>query len=91
VERFHRVTGRDPGPDDAMNHDALILMAHAVRAVGPDRAALRRYLESLGRSRPPYHGVTGDITFLPDRAPRLVMAQVHHGRLVRVPGASLPP
>jgi branched-chain amino acid transport system substrate-binding protein len=86
VERFHRITGRDPGPDDAMNHDALMLLARAVREVGPDRAALRRYLETLGTSRPPYHGITGEITFLPGRSPRLVMARLRGGRLERVDG-----
>ena len=86
VKRFHRITGRDPGPDDAMNHDALMLMAQAVRAVGPDRAGLRRYLETLGNSRPPYRGVTGEITFLPGRSPRLVMARLRGGRLERVDG-----
>lgn len=84
VERFRRITGRDPDPDDAMNHDALMLLANAVRAVGPDRAALRRYFEALGRSRPPYRGITGDITFLPDRPARLVMARLRGGRLVRL-------
>ena len=91
VERFRRITGRDPAPDDAMNHDALMLMAHAVRAVGPNRAALRGYLEALGRHHPPYHGITGDITFLRGRAPRLVMARLQGGRLVRVAGFPSPP
>lgn len=86
VQRFHRITGRDPVPDDAMNHDALMLMAQAVRAVGPDRAAVRRYLEALGRTRPPYRGVTGDITFLPGRVPRLVIARLRGGRLERIDG-----
>jgi len=86
VARFRRITGRDPTPDDAMNHDALMLMAEGVRAVGPDRAALRRYLETLGQSRPPYHGVTGEITFLAGSSPRLVMARLRDGRLERVDG-----
>jgi branched-chain amino acid transport system substrate-binding protein len=90
VERYRRITGRDPGPDDAMNHDALMLLAHAVRAVGPDRAALRGYLEALGKSRPPYRGITGDITFLPDRPARLVMARLQDGRLVRIPSLAPP-
>ena len=83
LERFRRLAGRDPFPADAMSHDALMLIAHAIRAVGPDRAAVRAYLEALGRTRPPYHGVTGDITFLPQRVSRLVMARLHGGRLVR--------
>jgi branched-chain amino acid transport system substrate-binding protein len=84
VERFHRVTGHDPAPDDAMNHDALLLLAHAVRAVGPNRVAVRGYLESLGRTRPPYRGISGDITFVGTRTPPLVMARLRGGRVVRV-------
>ena len=90
VERFRRVTGQDPLPDDAMNHDALMLLAHAVRTVGPDRAALRGYLAALGRSRPPYRGITGDITFLRARTPPLVMARLRGGRVVRVAGLPAP-
>lgn len=82
LERFRRVAGRNPFPADAMSHDALMLLAHAIRDVGPDRAAVRAYLASLGRTRPPYRGVTGEITFLPGRLPRLVMARLQGGRLV---------
>jgi branched-chain amino acid transport system substrate-binding protein len=63
VERFRRRTGRDPTHGDAMWFDALMLAAEAIRTVGPDRRAVRLYLESLGRERPPYQGVTGPIGF----------------------------
>ncbi len=89
VARFQRVTGHDPAPDDAMNHDALLLLAHAVRDVGPDRMAVRGYLESLGRTRPAYHGISGDITFMGARTPPLLMARLQGGRVVRV--ADWPP
>lgn len=89
IARHRRIAGHDPLPADAMSHDALMLMATAVRDAGPDRAAIRDYLLALGRTRPPYRGVTGDITFLPDRPPRLVMARLRAGQLVRVAG--LPP
>ncbi len=89
VERFQRVTGHDPAPDDAMNHDGLLLLAHAVRAVGPDRRAVRGYLESLGRTRPAYHGISGDIAFQGSRTPPLVMTRLRGGRVVRV--ADWPP
>jgi branched-chain amino acid transport system substrate-binding protein len=90
VERYRRVTGHDPSPDDPMNHDALMLLAHAVREVGPHRAAVRAYLESLGGTRPPYRGITGDITFLRARKPPLVMARLRGGRVVRVAGLPVP-
>jgi branched-chain amino acid transport system substrate-binding protein len=91
VERHRRVTGVDPLPADAMSHDALMLLAQAVRDVGADRAAVRTYLQGLGRTRPPYRGVTGDITFRPERVPRLVMARLRGGRLVRVADSRSPP
>ena len=89
VARFQRVTGHDPAPDDAMNHDALLLLAHAVREVGPDRMAVRGYLESLGGTRPAYHGIIGEITFMGARKPPLVMTRLQGGRVVRV--ADWPP
>ena len=73
-----------------MNHDALMLLAHAVREVGPNRAAVRGYLESLGGTRPPYHGITGDITFQRPRTPPLVMTRLRGGRVVRVAGLPAP-
>ena len=90
IARSRRVAGRDPLPADAMSHDALMLLATAARDAGPDRAAIRQYLEALGRTRPPYRGITGEITFLPNRPPRLVMARLSGGRLVRVSGPQPP-
>ncbi|HEV8305174.1 MAG TPA: branched-chain amino acid ABC transporter substrate-binding protein [Gemmatimonadales bacterium] len=83
VEHHRRVAGRDPLPADAMSHDALMLLATAVRDVGPDRGAVRTYLRDLGNRRPPYRGVTGDITFRADRPARLAMARLRQGALVR--------
>jgi branched-chain amino acid transport system substrate-binding protein len=90
IERYRRVAGHDPSPDDPMNHDALMLLAHAVRTVGPDRAAVRGYLESLGGTRPPYRGITGDITFRRARTLPLVMARLRGGRVVSVGGVPAP-
>jgi branched-chain amino acid transport system substrate-binding protein len=79
VERFQRLAGRVPQSTDAMNHDALLLMARAVRDVGPNRSAIRAYLASLGVTRPPYPGVTGPIAFTATRPPRLIMTHVRGG------------
>ena len=81
---YRRVVGREPESADAMSYDALMLMATAVREGGPEPAAVRRYLEELGRSRPPYAGVTGQISFAADAPRRLLMAQLHGGRMQRV-------
>jgi branched-chain amino acid transport system substrate-binding protein len=63
--RFHTIVGRYPRHDEAMAYDAVMLLATAIRAVGADRSAIRRYLEELGEQRPPYPGVTGPIAFRP--------------------------
>src|SRR2546426_2300798 len=84
VERFRRIAGRVPQSSDAMSHDALLLLAAAVRDVGPSRVAIRDYLRALGRERAPYPGVTGPISFRPDRTPRLVMARLVRGAAVRL-------
>jgi branched-chain amino acid transport system substrate-binding protein len=84
VERFRRVNGREPLGTMAMTHDAIMVLAAAVREVGPRPPAIRRYLESLGRERPPYLGITGPITFQPGRTGNFVMARLEGDRLVRV-------
>jgi len=84
VERYRRVAGTDPLGPQAMSHDALMLLARAVRDVGADREAIRRYLESLGRERPPYPGITGPISFGPGRRTNLVMTRLVDGRPQRV-------
>jgi len=87
VERYRRVAGELPQSADAMSHDALMLIADAVRVVGPSPTAIRQYLRELGASRPPYEGVTGRISFGPHARPRLVMAHVVGGRPRRVVGS----
>jgi len=84
VARFRRIVGRDPQSTDAMSHDALLLAAATIRTAGSNRAAARAYLRALGGSRPAFMGVTGPITFTPDRPSRLVMAHLRHGVPVRV-------
>ena len=67
VERYRRLTDAFPTHDHALYRDGLVLLADAVRAVGIDRGRSREYLLSLGRSRAPFPGVTGPISFTPDR------------------------
>lgn len=44
-------------------HDAVKLIGEAVRAGARTRTEIRDYLNTLGRSRPPYSGVSGLISF----------------------------
>lgn len=69
AERYRRLAGAYPSHDHALYRDGLVLLADAVRAVGTDRGKIREYIHSLGRTRPPFHGVTGPISFTPDRVP----------------------
>ncbi len=84
VARYRRLVGVDPVGAQAMSHDGLMLLAQAIREVGQDRPAIRAYLLSLGRGRPPYLGVTGPISFQADRAERLVMMRMQGGVARRV-------
>lgn len=86
-DRFERVAGYAPTGNDAMRYDALRLAVAAVRAAGPDRMAVRRWLESLGVTREPYAGVTGPISFVAGRQLPLVMVRVRDGRMVPVEAA----
>lgn len=81
--RFHKVVGRLPRHDEAMFYDGAMLLARAIRAVGPNRAAVRRYLEELGGKRPPYRGITGPIGFQPGSKRPLLMTRIR-GRAIEV-------
>jgi len=76
VQRFERVAGRAPRQQEAMYYDALMVAAQAVHVAGTRRAAIRRYLSELGVSRPPYHGITGPISFAPGRLTNLIMLRL---------------
>jgi len=81
TERFRARVGRDPRHDEAMFYDAVMLAGHAIRNGGPSRIAVAKYLGQLGRSRPPYRGVTGPIAFTPEAVPRpLIMTRLLNGQ-----------
>ena len=63
VARVQKALNRAPGASQALQYDAFMLLSTAIREVGADRKAVRRWLESLGRSRDPWPGVTGPIAF----------------------------
>ena len=85
VSEYRRLVGGVPQWDQAMTYDALMLLATAAMSAGPRPADVRAYLESLGRDRPPYRGVTGSIAFTPGGPSRLKMVRLRDGRPVRVP------
>jgi branched-chain amino acid transport system substrate-binding protein len=77
--------GQRPDHRGAGAYDIVLLLARAVEHAGADRRAVRDYLARVGRSNPPFEGVTGAITFdgSGDVAGRtVVIGVVRSGRLV---------
>ena len=58
VEAFRRLAGRDPTPTEALGADAMLFAEAAIRAVGPDRSAVRAWLAGPGGAVPPVGHVT---------------------------------
>lgn len=86
VAAVRATSGLEPDGNVAMIQDAIGLLSTAVAEVGPDRVAVRQWLRSLGRDRPPYAGLTGPISFTGTEAPRMWMARIEHGVVVPVTG-----
>lgn len=87
--RAYRAAYGDASPDHraAAAYDAVRLLAAAIETGGADREAIRQYLVSLGRDRPPFPGATGQIAFDDDgnvRRQRVVIAGVHDHQLEAV-------
>ena len=82
---YRRIVGTTPTPGAAMQYDALTLVMQALRDVGPSPKAIQTYLAQLGKSRPAYQGVTGPITFGPERRRPLYMLRVRAGTASAVP------
>jgi branched-chain amino acid transport system substrate-binding protein len=82
--RYRQLTGEAPNPTDVITYDALMMLATAAAEGGGDAFAARRWLVSLGRSRPPYQGVTGSITLDGSGRP-LAMVRLVNGQPVAVP------
>lgn len=77
--------GTVPDQFAAMTYDAVRLLARAIQEVGPDRRAVRDYLDGVGSTEPAFPGVTGDIAFdengdVPDK--EVVVGVIRHGMLV---------
>lgn len=83
ADRVRQVFHAEPLPEDALTEDALVLATEARTAAGADRAAVRRWLAGLGHDRPPFPGLTGKISFGPDRELPLAMVRFRGGRAER--------
>ena len=53
----------EPDQRAALAYDAAMLIGRAALEVGPDRAKVRDYIESIGNGRPAMAGVAGPISF----------------------------
>lgn len=76
VRTEYRKLGHGDLPDQtALAYDAVLLVAQALRDVGPDRDAVRDWLAQLGRGRSAFPGITGPLAFprQGDREPRYVL------------------
>lgn len=61
--RYQARFGRRATAPDALTYDATRLILAAIADGARTGPALREYLHSLGRDRPPYPGITGPIAF----------------------------
>ncbi len=79
VEAYHRkYPGAGlPNQPAAATYDALYLLRDVIARVGSRRAAVRNGLAAVGSSAPPFHGVTGEVTF--DSLGDVPAAEVHLG------------
>ncbi len=84
VVRYRNKYGMDPSPWAAFSYDAAGLILTAMRENGIGRENIRRYLSVVGKSLPPYRGVTGTIQFdsRGDAVRKIYIAQVRRGKSV---------
>ena len=81
VRKYESKYGHAPGGWAALAYDATNAVLKAMKEVGINREAIRNYLASLGTTRPPLHGVSGDIAFdaFGDIVREILFAQVRNG------------
>ena len=63
LARARRILGREPAQSEILIYDGFMVLAAAAQAGNGSRAAVRRWVESLGRSRPAWNGLSGPIGF----------------------------
>ncbi len=69
VESYRQAFDEPPDHFAALAYDAVMLVAQAAREASPTREAIRDYLEEVGRRRPAFLGVGGQIVFDPNGDP----------------------
>jgi len=62
-DRYHERFNREPAGPHVLTYDAVRLVIAGVRACARTGRDLHGYLVSLGRTAPPYDGLTGPIAF----------------------------
>jgi branched-chain amino acid transport system substrate-binding protein len=62
-EAYHEHNGYDPDTWAALSYDAVMMAAEAIRAVGPDREAIREWFAGRNSEEKGYLGVTGNTYF----------------------------
>src|SRR5260221_1101167 len=61
IAAYRAAFKEDPDQRAALAYDAAMIIARAAMDVGPDRAKIRDYIESIAGSRPAMDGVTANI------------------------------
>lgn len=85
AEAFAARMGRAARHGDAVFYDATMLAATAIREAGPERDAVVAWLRALGRARPSYRGITGEIDFQPTHRHAMLMTRIR-GRSSEIVG-----
>jgi branched-chain amino acid transport system substrate-binding protein len=84
VKAFREKYHLEPDGNAALAYDATMLVARAIQEAGPSRAAVRRWLTSLGDGSA-FAGVTGAIRFRPSGdvvGKGVVITRARHGALL---------
>ena len=63
LDRFQGRFGTEASGPEIMTYDAVRLLLQGIREGARTGDALREYLASLGRQRPPFEGLSGPVTF----------------------------
>jgi branched-chain amino acid transport system substrate-binding protein len=63
LDRFQPRFGTEASGPEILTYDAVRLVLQGVREGARTGEALREYLTSLGKERPPFHGLSGPLTF----------------------------
>jgi branched-chain amino acid transport system substrate-binding protein len=63
IDAYTKAFKEEPDQRAALAYDAAMLIGRGAAEVGPDRAKIRDYVESIGNGRPPMAGVAGPLAF----------------------------